>query len=60
MTKPSLMDIVNAAAARFDSRPLHLASIETREELAALAAAEQRPRPETPAATAPVANEEDA
>ena len=59
MTKPSLMDIVNAAAARFDSRPLHLASIETREELAVLAAAEQRARPETPA-TAPVANEEDA
>ena len=28
-----LMDIVNAAAARFDSRPLHRASIEARAEL---------------------------
>ena len=60
MTKPSLMDIVNAAAARFDRRPLHLASIETREELAAFAAAEHRAQPETTAATAPATREMDA
>jgi hypothetical protein len=31
--KPSLLDIVNAAAQRFDARPEHRASVEARAEL---------------------------
>jgi hypothetical protein len=48
MSKTTLMEIVNAAAERFDKRPEYRASIEARAELQS---GEARAQPSTPAAT---------
>jgi hypothetical protein len=54
MSKTPLMEIVNAAAERFDKRPLYRASVEARAELQSTGLAPQVPatRIATTAATA--------